>query len=432
MSDVASIGPDLMSLAIESIAVGGDGVARHDGLVVFVPRTAPGDHILAKVERQRRFARGSVERIEVASSQRIDPECEHYVPDRCGGCQLQHLTLPAQQDAKRTIIADTMRRIGRRSIEVPPLRAGMSPWRYRARLSLALRRRADRSWYAGMHAWDDVAHVFEVRDCRITDERVLALWREVMAVADGLPDVTELRGTVRLVGDRGAFVLEGAMAWPGADAFASRLPSFDHAWWIPVGARRRRIGALPTGGASVPPAAANGAAAGAHASFSQVNPDVAAAMATAVRELVLAHKPTHVLDAYSGSGDLSVALQEHGIRATSVELDEDATAYAATRLHRPSRAVAARVEDVLAGLLPADVIVLNPPRAGVDARVSALIEAAAPAPAAVVYISCDPATLARDIARMPSWAIKSVAAFDMFPQTAHVETVVELVRTVDA
>lgn len=429
MSGLAATAPDLLSLAIESIAAGGDGVARHDGLVVFVPRTAPGDHILAKVERRRRFARGFVERIDVASPQRTDPLCEHYTADRCGGCQLQHLTLPAQQEAKRTIIADTMRRIGRRTIDVPPLRAGVSPWRYRARLSLALRRRGDQSWYAGMHAWDDVAHLFEVRDCRITDERVLALWREVMVAADGLPDVTELRGTVRLVGERGAFLLEGGTMWPSADVFASRLTSFDHAWWIPDGARRRAIGVAPAGVPAGMPAGAKGAP-GAHASFSQVNPDVAKAMATAVLDLVLSHRPTHVLDAYAGSGDLSVALQERGVRATAVELDEDATAYTASRLHRPSRTVTARVEDVLAGLLPADVIVLNPPRAGVDARVSALIEAAAPAPAAVVYISCDPATLARDIARMPSWAIKSVTAFDMFPQTAHVETVVELVRTV--
>jgi 23S rRNA (uracil1939-C5)-methyltransferase len=419
MSDAAGSAADLTTLVIESIAAGGDGVGRSDGLVVFVPRTAPGDRVTARVKRERRLARGRVERLEVASPERTDPECRHYAIDRCGGCQLQHITLPAQQEAKRQIIRDTLRRIGRRTVDLPSIVAGPTPWRYRQRLSLALRRRADRSWFAGMHAWDDVTHVFDLSDCLITDERVIALWREVLAAADGLPDVEQLRGTVRRVGDRGAIVIEGGTTWPGADAFVARLKSFDHAWWIPEGGRRRRIGAAAGGGGATRP----------HASFSQVNPGVASLMGAFVEERVLAHSPTHVLDAYAGSGDLAASLDTQGIRATAVELDEDATAFSAARLKRPSRAVAAKVEDVIGGLLPADVIVLNPPRAGVDERVAKAIEGADPAPGAVIYVSCDPATLARDLARMPSWSIAGVTAFDMFPQTAHVETVVELVRS---
>jgi 23S rRNA (uracil1939-C5)-methyltransferase len=410
---------ETMTLGIESIAAGGDGVARHDGLVVFVPRTAPGDRIVARVERGRRFARGVVERIEQPAPSRTAPRCDHYGDDGCGGCQLQHVTLAGQHEAKRAIIRDTLRRIGHRTIEAPPLHAGASPWRYRHRLSLALRRRADGSWFAGMHAWDDPSRLFDLRDCCITDERVLALWREVLAAADGLPDglpdVAALRGTVRLVGERGAFVLEGATAWPGADPFVARLASFDHAWWIPEGGRRKRIGAVR-------------GTAGPHASFSQVNPAVAAQMAAFIEARVAALAPAHVVDAYAGAGDLAAALHARGIRTTAVELDDEAGAHSATRLQRPSRAVTARVEDVIAGLLPADVVVLNPPRSGVDERVTATIEAADRALKAVIYVSCDPATLARDLARMPSWTIREVTAFDMFPQTAHVETVVELGR----
>ncbi|NUQ20057.1 MAG: RNA methyltransferase, partial [Gemmatimonadaceae bacterium] len=102
-------------------------------------------------------------------------------------------------------------------------------------------------------------------------------------------------------------------------------------------------------------------------------------------------------------------------------------AFAARRLSAPSTAVSGRVEDHLAAALPADVVVINPPRAGVDARVTEVLEAARPAPHAVIYVSCDPATLARDLARMPSYRIRDAIAFDMFPQTAHVETVCELV-----
>ncbi|GDX88011.1 23S rRNA (uracil(1939)-C(5))-methyltransferase RlmD [Gemmatimonadota bacterium] len=405
---------ETMMLEIDSIAVGGDGVARQDGLVVFVPRTAPGDRVVARIERGKRFARGIAERVEQPSPSRTDPSCAHYLIDHCGGCQLQHMTLDAQHEAKRGIIRDSLRRIGKRVVDAPPLRAGTAPWRYRHRLSLAIRRRADGSWFAGMHAWHDPSTVFDLRDCLITDERVVALWREVLAAADALPEAAVLRGTVRLVGSRGAFVLEGGAAWPRADQFAARLSSFDQFWWIPAGGRRQRIG--PQRGDAGP-----------HASFSQVNPSVAEQMEVFVAERVMAHAPTHVIDAYAGTGDRGALLQTHQVRVTAVELDEEAAAYAATRLQHPSRSVTAKVEDVIAALLPADLVVLNPPRAGVDERVTAAIEAASPPPACVIYVSCDPATLARDIARMPSWDIRSVTAFDMFPQTAHVETVVELV-----
>ena len=85
-----------------------------------------------------------------------------------------------------------------------------------------------------------------------------------------------------------------------------------------------------------------------------------------------------------------------------------------------------RVEDVLPTVLPADLIILNPPRAGVDARVTEILEANVSRIRGLIYVSCDPATLARDISRLPSYGIDAVRAFDMFPQTAHVETVCEL------
>ena len=87
----------------------------------------------------------------------------------------------------------------------------------------------------------------------------------------------------------------------------------------------------------------------------------------------------------------------------------------------------ARVEDAIRNTLPADAVILNPPRAGVDARVTSALEKATSAVRAIVYVSCDPATLARDLSRLPGWKIAKLTAFDMFPQTAHVETVCELV-----
>jgi 23S rRNA (uracil1939-C5)-methyltransferase len=405
---------ELVDLVIDSIAAGGDGIARReDGLVAFVPRTAPGDHVAAYIETGKRFARGRVERVSAPSALRVDPECPHYVKDRCGGCQLQHIGIEAQREAKRGIIRDSFKRIGRREIPLPELRAGASPWRYRHRLSLALRRRPDGSWYAGMHDHRDPTKVFDLHDCLITDERVVSLWKDVLAAADDLPDVAELRGTVRLVGEQGAFTLEGASEWPRAEAFAARLTRFIGVWWAPRTAARRRISRANPG---IPAA-----------SFSQVNPDVASMLGAHLATRVLEAAPRSVIDAYSGSGDLAALLQEHGIRVAAIELDEEATAYAASRLRSPSRAIAAKVEDVIAQYLPADVVVVNPPRAGMDSRVTSAIEGDSRI-RRVFYVSCDPATLARDLSRLPSWHVDEVVAFDMFPQTAHVETVVELTR----
>lgn len=402
-----------MTLDIESVAAGGDGVARHNGMVVFVPRTAPGDRIAARVTRGRRFARGSVERIDTAGPARVTAECPHYEGDRCGGCQMQHLTLAAQHDAKRAIIVDSMRRIGRRTIAVPELRAGASPWRYRHRLSLALRR-SDTGWLAGLHAWDDPRIVFSLVDCRIADTRVMSLWREVLAAAALFPDAPALRGTVRLVGDRGAFSLEGGTAWAEAAEFAQQLPSFDGVWWTPEGARRRRVGG-PAGDAPL-------------ASFSQVNPEVATMMLNHIEGRIVDARPAYVVDAYAGAGDLAARLHGRGIRVTAIELDEDASAWSARTLRAPSRAVAARVEDVLPRHLPADLVVLNPPRAGVSDAVTRALDTSADT-RRIIYVSCDPATLARDVARLPAWQVTRATAFDMFPQTAHVETVLELSRS---
>jgi 23S rRNA (uracil1939-C5)-methyltransferase len=114
----------------------------------------------------------------------------------------------------------------------------------------------------------------------------------------------------------------------------------------------------------------------------------------------------------------------------AIELDREAVDTFRDRLPAPSSVIVGRVEDHLPGALPADVVVLNPPRAGVDVRVTAALEGGSRPPRAILYVSCDPATLARDVARMPRYRVASMRAYDMFPQTAHVETVCELVPEV--
>jgi 23S rRNA (uracil1939-C5)-methyltransferase len=408
-----------MTLDIASIAAGGDGVARHDGLVVFVPRTAPGDRIFARVTPHGRMGRGLLERIEQPSALRVIPECPHYERDHCGGCQLQHLSLAAQHAAKREIIRDSMKRIGKADVALPELRSGASPWRYRRKLTLALRRdiRGAEGWTAGLHAYDDPDHVFALDDCHIADPRLMNIWREILNAAPLLPDALRLRGSVRLLGEHAAFVLEGGVHWPSHAEFFARAPQLAALWWVDDdGARRlledRRTHAEPG------------------ASFAQVNPAVAMELQSLVIERAASYAPTRVVDAYAGAGDTAHALALLGIAVTAIELDDEASVYSSARLPAGSSAVQARVEDALEAALPADVVILNPPRAGVDARVTTLLAAAVRRPApprAIIYVSCDPATLARDVGRLTGWRVAQLTAFDMFPQTAHVETVCELV-----
>jgi len=401
-----------VSLAVETIAAGGDGVGRTGGLVVFVPRTAPGDVVTAAISGRRHFARGVVREVVRPSAERIEPPCQHYVRDRCGGCQLQHLAYTAQLDAKRQIVADALTRIARRDTPVAPVVRSDSEWRYRSKLTLAMRRRGP-GWIAGLHQYDDPAHVFPLADCPITDRPVVAVWREILAAGSHLPDVSALRGSVRWTDDGPVFVLEGARRWDRHAEFFAAVPALAALYWHPDDRPRRTL-------------ADRRSHASPGASFAQVNAGVAFALRAHVLGAVRARAPERVVDGYAGTGDLAATLAADGVAVTAIELDEDASAFGARRLAAPSRMIHARVEDALERALesapPVDVVALNPPRGGLHERVPETLAARAPR-ARIVYVSCDPATLARDLRRLPGYALTSATPFDMFPQTAHIETV---------
>jgi 23S rRNA (uracil1939-C5)-methyltransferase len=403
----------LARVAIDSVAAGGDGVGRTNGLVVFVPRTAPGDVALVRLASGKRFARGHLESIERPSPQRVEPPCAHYTIDRCGGCQIQHLSYDAQLAAKGAIIGDALRRIGKRAVDDPTVAPSDAQWRYRRKLTLHLRRTGTR-WIAGLHPYDEPAAVFDLRDCPITAEPVLAIWTELRRAFDLLPSTHALRVAVRLTEAGASVVVQGGSAWPTADRFFAQSPDVSELWWRPEPGRLRRVASRNDERSS-------------GASFVQVNARVAASLRSHVLDRVRHHAPRRVVDAYAGQGDTAIPLADEGRTVVAIELDAEAVASFRDRLRPPSVAIAGRVEDHLAKSLPADVVLLNPPRSGVDAAVTAALEGADRPPNAILYVSCDPATLARDVARMPRYRVASLRAYDMFPQTAHVETVCELV-----
>src|SRR5205085_9934403 len=129
-------------IAITSIAAGGDGVGRlGDGRAVFVPRTAPGERVRLRdgVKLHKSFARGELAEVVAPTGARVTPPCPHYGQDRCGGCQLQHVAYDAQLDAKRAIVGDALRRIAKLDVPDPEIVEAVEEWRYRAKVSLAVK-----------------------------------------------------------------------------------------------------------------------------------------------------------------------------------------------------------------------------------------------------------------------------------------------------
>ena len=395
---------------IEAIAAGGAGVGRLDGKVVFVPRTAPGDEVAVSLRQHKRHAEGRVQRLITAGPARVVAPCAHYTNDRCGGCQLQHLSYDAQLDAKRDMVIQAFRRIGRREVTIDGCFPSPSPWRYRNKLTLGLRQTAG-VWRAGLRPYDAPDELFRLDDCLITGENVMHSWREILGAARYLPTTPRLRGAVREVRDGCTFVLSGGDRWDTAADLGAACPSLAAVKWEPEGAPARvvwtRDGAQAVG------------------AFAQINAAVADALHGHVAERVGRQVPRKVIDAYGGDGSSARRLVTPEREVVVIERDAVASGLAVTTLGSGARVVTAPVEDVLARELPADVVILNPPRSGVDASVCSALERGVK-PRTLIYVGCDPATLARDVARLPSYAVRAVTLFDMFPQTAHVETVCEL------
>jgi 23S rRNA (uracil1939-C5)-methyltransferase len=394
------------------LAAGGDGVGRlEDGRTVFVARGAPGDLVeLSRLQEHRRFARARVARVLEPSPERVLPRCPHYVEDDCGGCQLQHLTAPAQREARRTFVGDALRRIARLDLGDPDLVPASEDFEYRTKITLHV---AEGGRRIGLHPLDRADQVFELVRCHITRPELMSLWAELRPLRELLP-----RGLRQIVlrldrrGGRHVVLINGPAT--GATPLGAQLRARGEAATLWVQAEGGEAQAVTEGDAPFPATV-----------FEQVHP----AMGDRVRAHAIAAlgevAGRHVWDLYAGIGETTAALARAGASVESVESDARAVEEAEARGPAAARHVG-RAERVVGSLRAPDLVITNPPRAGMDQRVTTALEAAAPT--RIVYISCDPATLARDLTRLPGFRLSSAVAFDLFPQTAHVETVAVLDR----
>lgn len=410
---------------ITAIAAGGAGVGRlADGRAVFVHRTAPGEDVEVRVvERRRRFARAELVTLHSQSADRRPAPCPHY--ERCGGCTIEHLSYDAQLRTKRDLAGDALRRIG--GFDPPPIAVVPSPdeFRYRNRLSITLLRSGG-SVRAGFHALHRPGTIVEIDGRCLLPERAVAEALDRLRGAWGpgarrLPPGPRLRLTLRATNaGRTTLLIEGGggggdaktlLREAGLDAVWQRAKPGDPVVLLAGGGTLEeewRGERVPVGGGI----------------FLQVNRAAAGKLEAYVLDCAGDVRGQHVIDAYAGVGTRARALAARGARITAIELDPDAV-NAARTLGGDVAWIEGRVEERIAETLPAELVIVNPPRAGMDAAAATAL--AANPPRRLLYVSCDPATLARDLSRLAgSLGLRSIRCFDLFPQTSHVETVAEL------
>ncbi|MFI6595234.1 class I SAM-dependent RNA methyltransferase [Nonomuraea sp. NPDC050536] len=410
-----------LELTVGPVAHGGWCVARHDGRVVFVRHALPGERIVAEVtEETTRFLRADAVEILEASPDRVVPPCPYAGPGRCGGCDWQHATLEAQRNLKAAVVAEQLQRLAgiTRDVvveEVPGAKDGLG-WRSRVQFAVtpegALGFRRHRS------------HDIEVVDaCLIAHPEVEAVGAEQVPWG-GAAGVEVIASSV---GDRAVVVKpkpRRTVTVPPLDAPASILLESGKGRTEPrrgsgmlreqVGDREYRV---------------------AGSGFWQVHPGAAETLLDAVLSYAAPEPGEWALDLYCGVGLFTAGLAEGVGRSGAVfGLESEASAVRDARANLrdlpQARVERGRVEEALDRfqIERADLVVVDPPRSGLGRDVVeriATLEASR-----IVYVSCDPATLARDLSWLADlgYPLTDLRAFDAFPMTHHVECVALLTR----
>jgi tRNA/tmRNA/rRNA uracil-C5-methylase (TrmA/RlmC/RlmD family) len=365
-------------LHIDSMAHGGDGVARNQGKVVFVSGTIPGDRVAVEtVEDKGRFERARVVDVIESSPERVTPVCPHF--SACGGCQWQMASYGAQLDWKREAVRSQLEHIGRIEVDVAATIAPSAPIGYRNRMDFRV--------VDGRPALNRLAthEPVAISECHLLVP-ALAIEFERLGLIDG--DRVTMRHGV------------------GTGETAVLVDNNRGTIHEVVAGRRFQI---------------------TDRAFFQVNTDGAEHLVSVVGRLGGISGDDTVVDAYAGGG-LFAATVGRDVQSL-IAIESDVTAVVDLAVNAPhAQVLEATVEAGLVGLDRADVVIVDPPRQGLGRPVIAEISRLDPR--VVVYVSCDPASFARDAARFvdAGFAIGSVEPIDMFPQTYHTELVAAFSR----
>jgi 23S rRNA (uracil1939-C5)-methyltransferase len=446
---------DVVELDVDSLAYGGNGVARLDGFVVFVRRGLPGDRVRARVTKVKRgFAEALAVDVVEPSALRVEAPCSHY--PACGGCRFQDLGYEAQVVAKEEQVRDALRRIG--GIAEPPLEPivpAASQFFYRNKLEYSFTQTPSGP-ALGFHKagrWDEV---LEVEKCWLTTDLGNAIrnavrdWarEEGLEAYDQAEQTGYLRHLVYREGRNTGQVLVMLVTAPGEKferdylvEVLRRFPEVRSVHWA-VNDTPSEVTNLPStvlwGDDAIEEELLGQRFRVRPNAFLQTNTEMAERLyALAIEYAGLTGSET-VYDLYCGTGTIGLALAPHALSVWGVDISEESIACALENLELNSIGNAAffagNVGQVLEELReragPPDVVVVDPPRAGLAGK--ALRRTGELGAPRLVYVSCNPTTLASDLKVLRSeygYELKRVRPVDMFPHTPHVESVSLLERT---
>ncbi len=437
--------PPLLEVTIEKMTLGGQGLTHIEGKACFVDRVIPGETVLVEIVQDKRdYSVARAREVVRASAQRVTPECPIY--NRCGGCQLQHIAYPRQLELKREMFIETLKRIGKIDVEDVTVAAGAAyGYRNRAqlpvqagppakigyyktgthqvvdqlscpinhpRINRVLTELRDRILHSKVTAYDEARNTGLLRHILIkagvnTDQTFLtfvttkplfpeSLYEGLSDKIPGLIGVTQNLNagrTNRILGSRTANL------W-GRDHYEERIAGF--------------LFRLRT------------------ASFFQVNIPVMGKMLVAIQDARSWASDETVLDLYAGVGVIGITLAKRVREVVAVEESaetvEDGVKSCQDNGIARVRFIRGDAATVTASIPHADIAILDPPRKGVEPAV--LTSLADRGVHEILYVSCNPATLARDAAILQagSFRLQQASVFDMFPQTHHIESLVLFTR----
>jgi len=381
-----------LTLRLESSVFGGASLAHApDGRIVFVSFGIPGETVDVLVERPHAdYLEAVVERVIDPSPDRVEPRCPLF--GQCGGCQLQHMAYPGQLAAKEAVVREQLRRIGRLDDSVVrPIVGASDPWAYRNHMRFSTGKNYGDVGFITRHG----RGLLKVEQCPIAVPWVNELLPALQGNAAGLHQVQVRHNHVT-----GSFLIQPAIA-------GLPVESGQRTYLESLGGHRFQVSS---------------------AAFFQVNTAQAEQMLRLVGEALPA-RGSLLVDAFAGVGTFAACFASRFERVVAIEESDSAAKDARVNIEgfRNIEMRVGKVEELLPSLEAApDAVLLDPPRPGCHAHV---LEAIATfRPAVVVYVSCNPATLARDLRILVDrgYHLDSVTPLDMFPQTGHIESVSRL------
>lgn len=414
---------------------GGEGLGHDEGNTVFVPYVLPGEVVAIRpAERKKKFVRASLLQVVQPSPDRVTPACAHFTA--CGGCHYQHIPYEAQLRFKAEILRETLSRIGRVQWQGEIRTHASPPLAYRNRAQWKVRTVGNGDTQSTVFGYNrgGSSAVLHVDACPVLAAplestlrtlRDLILRRELPASLRELEAFTNSDGARLLL--NASFTEFDGSGGKIVDTLRAALPAAESILLHHIAKDRFAL----DGPGFIPYQSAGHAYRVGHLSFFQVNRFLVDEMVATV----LADASGKVaLDLFAGVGLFAVPLARHFERVVAVESNEAAVRDLQANAEAASLALESRSQDVqryLAGCKESpDFVVLDPPRAGLGAEGIAHLRRLSPT--RIAYLSCDPATLARDLAALTTaevpvkYRIHEVHLFDVFPQTFHIETLVRL------